>query len=92
MVLTEDVLFLAGPPDVVPEEDSYAAFEGRVGAKLWALSPQDGEQLYEWPLESLPVFDGMSAAHGRLFIAQADGTVISMVNGLEYERKRADDD
>jgi hypothetical protein len=84
MVLTKDVLFLAGPPDIVPQEDPYAGFEGRAGAKLLAVSPENGEQLSELQLETLPVFDGMSAGHGRLFLAQADGTVISMGNHLGH--------
>ena len=78
MVSTKDVLFLAGPPDVVPQEDPYAAFEGKAGAKLWAVSTKDGIRLAEHELDSLPVFDGMSAAGRSLFIATQDGNVLCM--------------
>jgi outer membrane protein assembly factor BamB len=76
MVLTKDVLFLAGPPDVVPQEDPYAAFEGRAGARLWAVSKEDGTRLAEYELDSPPVFDGMSAAGRRLYIATQAGNVL----------------
>jgi hypothetical protein len=78
MVLTKDVLFLAGPPDLVPQNDPYAALEGRMGAKLWAVSPDDGTRLAERELDALPVFDGMSAANGRLYVATQAGDVICM--------------
>lgn len=55
MVLTKDALFLAGPPDVVSPEDPYASFEGRMGARLWAVSPEDGTRLAEQKLDSPPV-------------------------------------
>jgi hypothetical protein len=37
-------LFVAGPPDVIPEDDPLAAFEGRKGADLWAVSASTGEK------------------------------------------------
>jgi outer membrane protein assembly factor BamB len=73
MVLAGDKLFMAGPPDVVPEDDPYAAFDGRLGARLWAVSAADGQKLAEYPLESLPVVDGLIASGGRLYLATADG-------------------
>jgi hypothetical protein len=76
MVLAGDRLFLAGPPDVVPDDDPYAAFEGRWGAKLWAVSASNGEKQAEYPLGSLPVFDGLIAAAGRLYLVAADGEVM----------------
>lgn len=78
MVLAGDTLFLAGPPDVVPKDDPYAAFDGRLDAKLWAVSAADGEKLSEMSLESVPVFDGLIAAGGRLYLSTADGKVRCM--------------
>ena len=75
MVLAGNKLLLAGPPDVVPEDDPYAAFEGRRGAKLWVVSVRDGKRLAEYELDSLPVFDGMAAANGRLYVSTKDGSV-----------------
>ena len=51
MVLAGDKLFLAGPPDVVPENDPYAAFDGKLGARLWVVSTADGHKLAEYPLD-----------------------------------------
>lgn len=71
-------LFLAGPPDVLDEKDPYASFDGKLGAKLWAVSTGDGERLAEYHLESPPAFDGMAAANGKLFIVGQDGTITCM--------------
>ena len=71
-------LYAAGPPDVVPSDDPYAAFEGRKGARLWVVSTEDGRRLAEYPLDRPPVFDGLSAARGRLYLATDDGRVICM--------------
>jgi len=75
MVLAGKTLFVAGPPDVLDPEDPLAAFEGRKGALLWAVSPADGRRLAEYKLDSPPVFDGLIAAGGRLYMARRDGTV-----------------
>ena len=78
MVLAGKRLYAAGPPDVVSEEDPYAAFEGRKGGRLWVIAVEDGKRLAEHALDHPPVFDGMSAARGRLYLATADGRVICM--------------
>ena len=46
--------------------------------RLLAVSPADGSTLSELKLEAPPVWDGMSAAGGRLFIACEDGTIIAL--------------
>jgi len=78
MVLAPQRLFLAGPPDVLDPKDPLAALEGRKGGVLWAVSTADGEKLAEHPLPSTPVFDGMAAAQGRLYVSTTDGTVMCM--------------
>ena len=75
MVLAGDVLFLAGSPDVLPAEDPLAAFEGRRGGRLWAISAENGKRVKKIELESPPVWDGMAAAYARLYIATKDGAV-----------------
>ncbi|MEE8450577.1 MAG: PQQ-binding-like beta-propeller repeat protein [Thermoguttaceae bacterium] len=75
MVATKSALFVAGPPDTIDPEDPMAAFEGRAGARLWALSSKDGEKLAEYELSSPPVFDGLIAAHGKLYVSTEDGKV-----------------
>jgi hypothetical protein len=97
MVLTGGALFVAGPPDVEDEEESVktlfdpetqeklaeqsAAFEGRRGAFLVAVSPGDGRKLAAYRLESMPRFDGLIAAAGRLYLSTADGKVLSIGSG-----------
>ena len=76
MVLAEDKLFVAGPPDVIPEDDPAAAFEGRMGGDLWALSATDGKALAKLKrLAAPPVYDGLIAANGALYLSTADGKV-----------------
>ena len=78
MVLAGRHLFVAGPPDVVDPDDPMAAFEGRSGAVLRANSSADGSMLAEYKLDAPPVFDGLIAAKGRLYLSLEDGTVLCM--------------
>ena len=87
-------LFVAGPADIVDENeirkriDSDAAgrqlreqvdaFAGKKGAMLWAVSATDGQKQAELRLDELPVFDGMAAAYGRLYITTIDGNVLCL--------------
>jgi hypothetical protein len=76
MVLAADRLLVAGPPDVIEEGDPYAAFDGRKGASLQIFSASDGALLKEYPLASPPVFDGMAAANGRLYLCDKADRVL----------------
>ena len=76
MVATSEALFVAGPPDVLDPKDPLAAFENRKGGQLWAISPKDGRRLAEHTLESPPVFDGLIAARGQLYLSTTDGRVL----------------
>jgi hypothetical protein len=78
MVKAGDRLFVAGAPDEFDSKDPFASFEGRRGARLVALSAQDGEKLAETELPCPPVFDGLIAAAGRLFACLEDGSVVSL--------------
>ncbi len=84
MVIAGPTLFVAGTPDVVDPDDPWSAFDGRKGGVLWAISATDGEKLAEYPLESPPVYDGMAAANGRLYISTKNGNVVC------FEGKRAE--
>jgi hypothetical protein len=75
MVLAGNTLFLAGPPDVIGQDDPYAAFEGRMGGSLWAVSTTDGRKMAEYQIKSPPVFDGLIAAQKKLFLTTTDGCV-----------------
>jgi len=78
LVATENALFAAGPPDVLDEKDPMAAFEGRKGAQLWTISKSDGGKLAQIKLPAEPIFDGMAAAGGRLFVSLKDGSVLCL--------------
>ncbi len=71
MVLTEDKLLLAGPPESALT--SRSVFAGEEGARLAIVSTTDGKPLEQHRLDGLPVYDGMAAAGGRLFISLQDG-------------------
>lgn len=75
MVLAGDRLFVGGPPDVVDPKDPLGAFEGRKGGLLYSIDATTGKRTAEHALASPPVFNGMAAARGRLFLALEDGTV-----------------
>ncbi|NOZ24407.1 MAG: PQQ-binding-like beta-propeller repeat protein [Planctomycetes bacterium] len=91
MVLANKTLFIAGPPDVVDEKDIWGrtlepevqaklaaqsrALDGEQGGILWAVSAENGKKLAEYKLDTVPVFDGMIAADGRLYLAAKDGSV-----------------
>jgi hypothetical protein len=94
MVLAQDTLFIAGPPEVVDEENAFdhpldqtlqaklkeqdAIEHGVKGFCLWAVSAADGKKLAECQMESLPVFDSLIAAQGRLYLATVDGKVLCL--------------
>ena len=69
-------LFLGGMPCEIDEKDPFAAYEGRKGGLLWAVSPADGSKISECKLKAPPVWDGMAAANGRLYISTEDGGVL----------------
>ncbi|MBT3201399.1 MAG: PQQ-binding-like beta-propeller repeat protein [Phycisphaerales bacterium] len=75
MTAAKNALFVAGAPDVLDPKDIMGAFEGRKGALLWAVSKTDGKKLAEYKLDYPPVFDGMIAADGKLFVVTIDGGV-----------------
>ena len=76
MVLAGDKLLAAGPPNVVPADDPFAALEGRMGSRFCVFSIADGEQLSETKLEYVPVFDGLIAAGNHLYMATTDGNIV----------------
>jgi len=92
MVLAGDTLFVVGPPDVLNEDQAYknprdpqvkikiseqdAAYEGKHGALLMGVSAADGSPVLRLDLRSEPVWDGMAAAYGRLYLSSKDGKLL----------------
>ncbi len=75
LVAAGDLLFAAGPADTVDAKDLWGGYEGRKGAKLVVCSKADGKTQVTLDLPSVPAYDAMSAAHGSLYVAFADGSV-----------------
>jgi len=94
LVVADEMMFLAGPPDRTKTKEERGeqalllenpfevldSWEGRNGALLWSVSTKDGKRLAEYKLESVPVFDGMAAANGRLYMSMANGSVLCLAN------------
>jgi len=78
MALAGDVLFVAGEP-MKFDDPSYhnyvAAYNGRLGGRLLAVSATDGKKLAEYKLRAAPSWDGIAIGNARLYISLADGTV-----------------
>ncbi|MFH1266885.1 MAG: hypothetical protein ABIK89_14240 [Planctomycetota bacterium] len=90
MVVAGDTMFLAGPPELTKTkgpgeealilanpEEAVAAWRGKKGGLLWTVSAADGKKLTEYKLDAPPVFDGMAATAGRLYLALTDGSLLS---------------
>jgi outer membrane protein assembly factor BamB len=106
MALAGQTLFVAGPPDLVDERRSFRlpddkdiqaklaeqrdALEGRMGSRLWAVAAADGKPAARYRLDALPVFDGLVAARGRLFLATTDGRVLCLAGNQGEPLPRAD--
>ncbi len=52
-----------------------AAWHGKMGASLWAVSADDGKKLAEYKLDAIPIFDSLITSGGRLYYATIDGKV-----------------
>jgi outer membrane protein assembly factor BamB len=73
---TEKRLFINGAKgDWVTSPEAY---EGILGSVLRVVSIEDGAILAEYDLPGLTVFDGMSAAGGKLYISLVDGRLLCL--------------
>jgi outer membrane protein assembly factor BamB len=82
---------VAGPPDIINEEEAFFALDDEAvrkklaeqsellrdkeGGMLWTVSAIDGKKISEYRLDSLPVWDGLVAAAGKLYMATMNGEV-----------------
>ncbi|MHC4353976.1 MAG: outer membrane protein assembly factor BamB family protein, partial [Planctomycetota bacterium] len=78
MVATKNALFAAGTPHESDPDDPWAAYEGRRGGRLRVVSKESGQTLADHELESPPVWDGMAATNGRLYLATRSGSVLCL--------------
>jgi len=78
MVLAGDTLFAAGPPDPFATKNPTAALHGKKGGVLEAFATADGKERARYALPAPPVWDGLAAADGRLYVATRGGMVLCM--------------
>ncbi len=87
-------VFVAGPPDLVDTRVTQrnwgdaesqkrlaaqaAALAGKKGGLLNVYAAADGTAVSSLQLASPPVFDGLAAAGGRLYLAAVDGSVVCL--------------
>lgn len=76
MLRAGDLLFVAGAPTASGEQSSVPR-DSDTGLLL-AVSTSDGSVRSQVPLTSPPVFDGLAAAEGKLFLAQENGQVVCL--------------
>ncbi len=94
MVLAGDELFVAGPLDMIDEEETFKkltekdaevqklltaqddALNGGVGGLLLSINCGSGEIDGRIELGTLPSWDGMAGAAGKLFLSTVDGQVV----------------
>ena len=94
LVLAGPTLWVAGPPQLVDEEEALrnpddpairakletqaAALRGEKGGRLLAISAGDGKPLAAYELGAMPTFDGLVAARERLYVSTVNGRVICL--------------
>ncbi len=71
-------LFVAGVPDKVAQDDPLAFVEGRRGARLLVLDAETGKQTAQIKLDAPPVWNGMAAAYGQMYITDARGELMCL--------------
>ena len=69
MLVAGKTLIAAGPTNRYTPPESCSG-------RIWMISTEDGKLQKEMHLESSPVFEGMAAANGRLYVATQDGRVL----------------
>ncbi len=90
MVLADDTLFGAGPPELLTQPNgtpasqdfqaaALAAYKGKKSALLWAVSTETGEKIAEHKLDQVPILDGMIASNGRWYISTMSGEILCLV-------------
>jgi hypothetical protein len=91
MAATPTNLFIAGPDDILNENEALKAIDdetmqqqladqddamqGKKGGLLQSVSTQDGSTASSLPIPTIPVFDGLAVGQGALYLAGMDGTV-----------------
>jgi hypothetical protein len=76
MLLAEDVIFAAGAgpaPGIAPAKQQVSPTP-----LLLAISAEDGSELARYPIPAAPVFNGIAAAGGELYLVLENGQLLCM--------------
>ena len=73
-----ELVFSAGVAEGKTRKEWDESRYWRGPARLLVHSGADGKQLHELDLPACPVFDGIGAANGRLFLALSSGEVVCL--------------
>jgi outer membrane protein assembly factor BamB len=78
MALAGETLLCAGTPDTIDprSKNPWAAYEGKRGGILLAISTRDGSTTTELKLDDAPVQDGLAVANGLVYLTTANGRVL----------------
>lgn len=74
MIKADRTLFVAGP-DAGQNNSGLANLRTSQPGALWSISADDGSVISKYPLPAAPIFDGMAAADGKLYLSTMDGKV-----------------
>ena len=80
LLVARDKLFVAGAPDIISPDDPWAAEQGRGPGVLAVFSAADGKELNRLALAAPPIWNGMAAASGRLYVALKNGQVVCLAD------------
>ena len=69
------IRMLYGPSVPKALEEQRAAIEGKRGGSICAISAIDGKPLGKITVSAPPVWDGLAADNGRIYMATTDGNV-----------------
>ena len=57
---------------------SQKAYDGKLGSVLRTIDITTGKTLAQRALPATPIFDGMSAAAGKLYLSLKDGSILCL--------------
>jgi outer membrane protein assembly factor BamB len=91
MVKADNKLIVCGPEKIIDEQDAVrrypdkslsaklekqdAILDGQNGSQMWVVDAGSGKIVARHQLSWLPIWDGMAAADGHVFLATQDGVI-----------------
>jgi hypothetical protein len=75
MLVGKGRLVVAGALDASDKDDPWKHFEGRGGGFLYVIDTESGKELSRVSIASPPVWNGIAAAGGNIYVSTVDGKV-----------------